>query len=110
MTDRALFFRKINPGRYTHALGILMVFACWAFGTVTLTQGTIDYHHQDIRLNPNHTVASVGGNIVTTYTTLVLENEYLAIKIVPDYGGRVISMVYKPYLPHFFSMRWGERS
>ena len=76
-------------------VGLLAVISA-ATAAVTLTQSTVDYHHKDVKLNGNRTEASVGGDVVTTYKALVLENEYVIIKVVPDYGSRVISMVYKP--------------
>jgi hypothetical protein len=75
---------------------LVALLAFSALATVTLTQSTIDYHHQDIKLNANRTVASTGGQVTTTYKSLVLDNEYITIKLVPDYGARVISMIYKP--------------
>ncbi len=32
----------------------------------------------------------------TTYDTVVLENGYLRVTLLPDYGGRVLSIVHKP--------------
>ena len=63
---------------------------------VTLTQGTINYNHGTVNLNPDHTLGSGGGSIPTTLPTLVLENEYIRVKVVPSYGARVISLYYKP--------------
>ncbi|MCX7727209.1 MAG: DUF5107 domain-containing protein, partial [Chitinispirillaceae bacterium] len=34
--------------------------------------------------------------VVSTYSAIIMENEFLRVIIVPDYGGRIISIVYKP--------------
>src|SRR5258708_8214912 len=31
-----------------------------------------------------------------TFTTRVLENRYLKVTLVPDFGGRILSIIYKP--------------
>ncbi len=31
-----------------------------------------------------------------TFNTYVLENEYLKVTLLPEYGGRILSMIYKP--------------
>jgi hypothetical protein len=90
--------RALRPlGKMLAITGIALV-SCFGicFATVTLTQGTIAYNHGTVNLNPDHSVGSGGGSIPTTLNTLVLENEYLRATVVPSYGARVISLLYKP--------------
>jgi hypothetical protein len=65
-----------------------------------MTEGTITWNHVAIGINTNHTTSGSGagsaGMLASTFKTIVLENEYLRIKLVPDGGGRLISMYYKP--------------
>ncbi|NJN81968.1 MAG: DUF5107 domain-containing protein [Caldilineaceae bacterium] len=51
-------------------------------------------------LTPNHTIVDGsfdGATIVErTFDTWILENRYLKVTLLPEFGGRVISMIYKP--------------
>jgi hypothetical protein len=83
---------------HTSAIAGIAIVSCFSclLAAVTLTQGTIAYNHGTVNLNPDHTVGSGGGGIPNTLNTLVLENEYVRVKVVPSYGARVISLFYKP--------------
>ncbi len=66
---------------------------------VTLTESQIDWKTYGVTVNPDYSLQNdtFSTNIVThTYTTLILENEYLKVTLVPEYGGRILSMIYKP--------------
>ncbi|MBN1607277.1 MAG: DUF5107 domain-containing protein [Polyangiaceae bacterium] len=68
--------------------------------TVARTTSTYEFRHFPIQTSsdgvwngpstPGTQVAS------TTYNTVVLENGYLRVTLLPSYGGRVLSIVHKP--------------
>jgi hypothetical protein len=86
--------------RLTAVPGLLGLLAFSASAAVTLTQGTITWNHVAVGINSNHTYAGTSagsaGMLPSSWNTIVLENEYLRIKLVPSGGGRLISMFYKP--------------
>lgn len=67
---------------------------------VTLNDSSVTWVTYDHTLDANKTLASYSLDptqlIEQTFSTLVLENEYLKITLLPEYGGRIISMIYKP--------------
>jgi len=67
---------------------------------VTVRDTTIIWHTFKYRLNEDHTMnwnTNVSFDTVAKiFTGVVLENEYLKITLVPEFGGRIISMIYKP--------------
>jgi hypothetical protein len=44
----------------------------------------------------NQVYPNCNTRLVTNYQTLVLENEYLKVVLLPDLGGRIISILHKP--------------
>lgn len=34
--------------------------------------------------------------VVNTYNAIIMENEFLKVTLVPEYGGRILSLIYKP--------------
>ncbi len=68
--------------------------------TVTRTTSTYAFKHFPIQTNSDGVWngSSTPGTQVTTttYNTVVLENGYLRVTLLPDYGGRILSMVHKP--------------
>jgi hypothetical protein len=80
-------------------LAVILVFCLKVAASVTLTESQVlwkTFHHtvnSDCSLL-NDTFSS---DLVThTYKSLVLENEYLKVTLVPEYGGRILSLIYKP--------------
>jgi hypothetical protein len=67
---------------------------------VTVRDTTIIRHTFKYGLNEDHTMnwnTNVSFDTVAKiFTGVVLENEYLKITLVPEFGGRIISMIYKP--------------
>lgn len=66
---------------------------------VTLTESEVEWKTYDHTVNPDNSLVNdtFSTDIVThTYDALILENEYLKVTLVPDYGGRILSMIYKP--------------
>ena len=66
---------------------------------VTLTESQVQWKTFKHTVNPDYSLLNdtFSTDIIThTYKSLVLENEYLKVTLVPDYGGRILSMIYKP--------------
>lgn len=68
--------------------------------TVTRTASTYMFRHFPIETNAegvwNGPTAPGTQATTTTYDTVILENGYLKVTILPSYGGRVLSIVHKP--------------
>lgn len=68
--------------------------------TVTRTASTFAFRHFAIETNTdgvwNGPTSPAGQPITTNYDTVVLENGFLRVTILPEYGGRVLSIVHKP--------------
>jgi nitrate reductase NapE component len=84
---------------------ILLIFTIflvyyYAFSKVTVSQGTVTWKHVSIGINNDHTYAgSNAGNagmLPSIYNAIILENEYIRIKLVPSAGARINSIYYKP--------------
>ncbi|HEX2957452.1 MAG TPA: DUF5107 domain-containing protein [Chitinispirillaceae bacterium] len=81
---------------------LLLVMVCaWQENpaAVTLTESQVQWKTFKHTLNPDYSLQNdtFSNEIVTHgYTSLILENEYLKVTLVPEYGGRILSMIYKP--------------
>jgi hypothetical protein len=68
--------------------------------TVTRTASTFAFKHFPIQTNGdgvwNGPTSPGTQATTTTYNTVVLENAYLRVTLLPDYGGRILSMLHKP--------------
>jgi hypothetical protein len=68
--------------------------------TVTRTASTFRFTHFPIQTSSGGVWngPSTAGTTATstTYDTVVLENGYLRVTLLPKYGGRILSIVYKP--------------
>jgi hypothetical protein len=68
--------------------------------TVTRTASTFMFRHFPVQTNTdgvwNGAATPAEPPVTTTYDTVVLENGYLRVTILPSYGGRVLSIVHKP--------------
>jgi hypothetical protein len=67
---------------------------------VTRTASTYTFHHFPIETNAegvwNGPAVPSDQPTSTIYDTVVLENGYLRVTILPSYGGRVLSILHKP--------------
>ncbi|MBN1602892.1 MAG: DUF5107 domain-containing protein [Chitinispirillaceae bacterium] len=66
---------------------------------VTLTESQVQWKTFKHVVNPDYSLEkdTFKTELVThTYKSLILENEYLKVTLVPEYGGRILSMIYKP--------------
>jgi hypothetical protein len=68
--------------------------------TVTLREGTIDWETYRFELTGDNEIVAGSydgaAKVQRTFRTWVLENGYLKVTLLPEYGGRIISIVYKP--------------
>jgi hypothetical protein len=68
--------------------------------TVTRTASTFKFRHFPIQTGSDGVWSgpetAAGQPVETSYDTVVLENGYLRVTILPSYGGRVLSIVHKP--------------
>jgi hypothetical protein len=68
--------------------------------TVTRTASTYEFRHFPVETNSdgvwNGPTTPGTQPITTTYDTVILENGYLRVTILPSYGGRVLSILHKP--------------
>lgn len=68
--------------------------------SVTRSESTYTFQHYPIETNADDvwSGAMTPGTAPTstTFDTVILENGYLRVTILPDYGGRVLSIVHKP--------------
>jgi hypothetical protein len=81
------------------ALGVVVTpaFAPTTSDTVSLATGTTSYSHTRYSLNADGSLASItrSQSDTETYDTWVLENQFLRVTLVPEMGGRVLSIVNK---------------
>lgn len=68
--------------------------------SVTRTEATYTFDHFPIEANADRvwSGATTPGTepTSTTFDTVVLENGYLKVTLLPEYGGRILSIVHKP--------------
>ena len=67
---------------------------------VSLSQTTLEWETYAYELEEDFTVVPGSFDAETTmmhtFDAWVMENEYLKVTIVPEFGGRILSMIYKP--------------
>ncbi|TXK77188.1 DUF5107 domain-containing protein [Paenibacillus sp. N3.4] len=65
---------------------------------VTIYNSTVDFKHFAFQLNPDNSMQSYNQSTQVTqvFNTKVIENQYLKVTLLPDYGGRILSIIYKP--------------
>lgn len=68
------------------------------FGPVTITDSTTTFNHFDYTLNADYGFVSGDPNTIvsTVFNTKVVENDFIKATFLPDYGARLLSIVYKP--------------
>ena len=86
-------------------LALLVLLLCSALPSmstaqVSLRDSSVTWQTYAHTLNANQTLATYSLDptqlIEHTFSTLILENEFLKVTLLPEYGGRIISMIYKP--------------
>ena len=67
---------------------------------VTLSRSSIEWETYAYELEDDFTIlpGSFDGETTMSHTfeTWILENEYLKVTILPEFGGRILSIIYKP--------------
>jgi hypothetical protein len=67
---------------------------------VSLTESTIAWHTAKYATDANNgfVAGSLDGKTIVdrTFKTWVLENRYLKVTLLPEFGGRILSIIYKP--------------
>ena len=66
---------------------------------VTLTQSTFKWKVYNHSINADHSLShgpDYNSIIDKDFKSYILENEFLKITLVPEFGGRIVSMIYKP--------------
>lgn len=67
---------------------------------VTLTEGSVSWESYEYELTGEYSIAA--GSFDTTrikqhtFQSWVLENGFLRVTLLPEYGGRILSIIYKP--------------
>ncbi len=68
--------------------------------TVTLTDSTVTFQHFPLETDENGVwngpSSPASQPTSTTFDTAILENSYLRVTLLPEYGGRILSIVHKP--------------
>ncbi len=82
---------------------ILITLCCVLFIQVSFAQVSVrdtswTWRHFDYSLNPDLTIATVSSTeiVETEFHGKVIENEYIKIVTLAEFGGRILSYIYKP--------------
>jgi uncharacterized protein DUF5107 len=82
------------------AISVFQFTRAAAQDTVSLTESTISWSTVKYATGPDNSFVDGSLDLKTTvdrtFKTYVLENRYLKVTLVPEFGGRIISMIYKP--------------
>ncbi len=67
-------------------------------GSLTISDGTYDLEHISYSLNADGFISNTNYDqlVTTTFSTKIIENDYIKVTVLPEFGGRIISMIYKP--------------
>ncbi len=81
-------------------LFLFLILPAIAAAQVAARDTIINWHTFDYSLNENNTISQSTAALYDTVTRIfhgkILENKFLKVTLVPEFGGRIISMVYKP--------------
>lgn len=63
-----------------------------------LYDSKVTFNHFALELNQDNTMKSYNKNsrVDTVFNTKVIENKYIKVTLLPEYGGRILSIIYKP--------------
>jgi hypothetical protein len=101
----------MRVNRHRH-IGLAITFvAAWSFlavtyaaplapDTVSMTESTMAWSTVKYATRPDNGFVDGSLDLKTivdrTFKTYVLENRYLKVTLLPEFGGRILSMIYKP--------------
>lgn len=93
-------FRRNIKLKKTAVVFLFLILPLVLDAQVTVRDTIITWHTFDYTLNEDNTVhwsTSEEYDIVErTFSGIVLENEYLKVTLLPEMGGRILSIIYKP--------------
>lgn len=77
---------------------LLILFTESAYGQVTYRDTVISWKHFDYTLDENNGMGpySTTEIVEDLYNGVVIENEYVRLVVIPEFGARVLSFFYKP--------------
>ena len=77
---------------------LIFIFNMSGFSQVQKRDTLIQWQHFDYSMDENYSLASYSTTdvVTTTLNGIVLENELVKICLIPEFGARVISFIYKP--------------
>ncbi len=79
---------------------LFLILPAFISAQVTIRDTTIIWHTFDYNLNEDNTISwSTSTQYDTVSRTLqgkILENKYLKVTLLPEFGGRILSIIYKP--------------
>ncbi len=79
---------------------MIIIFQAITFPQVTVKDTLIEWHTFKYSLNTDNTIKQstniFNDTVSVSFKGTVIENEFLKITLVPEYGGRILSMIYKP--------------
>ena len=79
---------------------LLLFTSFYSYSQVVLRDTTLIWKHHDFTLNDDRSVMAYTTNddeiSTVSFQAKVIENNLIKLVVVPEYGGRVISFVYKP--------------
>ena len=91
---------SLRCSRLIFALHAVTGTAALASDNVTLTESTISWSTVKYATDAENgfVSGSLDKNTIVdrTFKTHVLENRYLKVTLVPEFGGRILSIIYKP--------------
>lgn len=84
--------------RFAIPVAILALSVSPTRAQVRLKEGTYEWKTWNIEERSDHGIVSQATDrqLTRRFQTLVLENEYLVVTLLPGYGGRILSILYKP--------------
>ncbi len=67
-------------------------------GELKIYDSTVTFRHFDYQVNPDNTMKAYDSSaiVATVFQTKVIENRYLKVTLLPEFGGRILSIIYKP--------------
>ncbi len=100
MRKHSRIFAVLSFCLFVTALGTIPAQAQSSTPTVTLTESHTTWKSVAYQLDADNGMVAgsrdVNKIVEHTFNTYVLENDYLKVTLLPEYGGRILSMIYKP--------------
>ncbi|WP_172826859.1 DUF5107 domain-containing protein [Flammeovirga sp. SJP92] len=77
---------------------LFFILHTYAFAQVQVRDTTLVWQHYDYTLDEHYSIASFSTTEIVEreFKGIVLENELVKITVVPEFGARVVSFIYKP--------------